>query len=111
MNSILTSALVGMVIQTVKDGWSVILLRAIQYVPVVTQVPRFIFSLRKLHARDLRGGLGSDIDTAFGLTSTAGYGADVSMIVFADGRQNEGLEQGEEIQMEDRQICSADSDA
>ena len=112
VNSILTSALVSMLIQTGSlptDGWPVILLGTIQYVPVITQVPRFIFSLRKLHARDLRGGFGSDIDTAFGLTS--GHGTTASAIMFADGGQNEGLEQGEEIQMEEREIRSTGSNA
>lgn len=57
------------------------------------------------------GRSGSDIDTGFGLTSASGHDVVASMIVFADDGQNEGLEQGEEIQMEAREIRSAGDDA
>ena len=66
-----------------------------------------MLSLRKLYARDLQGRRGSEIDTAFGLTSVSGRGAAASAIMFVDAMQNEGLEQGEEIQMEEREIRGA----
>ena len=78
-----------------------------ELIPPYVLVPRFILSLRKLHARDLRGRRGSDIDSAFGFTSVSGHGATGTTIIFADGGQTEGLEQGEEIQMEEREIRSA----
>ena len=88
------------------EGWGAIPLALAQLIPPYTLVPRFILSLRKLYARDLRGRRGSDIDTAFGFTSVFSHGVDVNAIVFADGGQNKGLEQGEEIEME---VCGAGS--
>ena len=78
MNSILTFALINVLIFTGNvsmDGWRVIPLATIQYVPAFTLVPRFILSLRKLYARDLRGRRGNEIDTAFSLTSASNHGA------------------------------------
>ena len=80
-------------------------------IPPYTLVPRFILSLRRLYARDLGGGHGSDIDTAFGVTSTSGLDAAASAIMFADSEQNEGLEQGEGIQLEEREPCSIGNSA
>ena len=114
MNSILTSALVNILDNTVgipTNGLLAILVWAIEGIPAITVVPRFILSLRKLYARDLRGRHGSDIDIAFGFTSASDHGAVASAIMFADGRQNEEEEQGEEIQMEDKEICGAGSSA
>ena len=111
-DSILTFALVNVLVNAgdvPMIGWRAILAGVMNYIPAYTLSPRFILSLRRLYARDVRGGLGSDIDTAFGLTSLPGAGA--SAIVFANGGQNEGLEQGEGIQMEDREICSVGSGA
>ena len=110
MNSILTFALINMLGDTGNvptDGWRVILLSTMEYIPPYTLVPRFILSLRKLYARDLRGRHGGDIDTAFGFAPTSTRGAAASVIMFADAGQNEGLEEGEEIQMQDREIRSA----
>ena len=92
------------------DGWWILLMLA-QAIPIFTLVPRFILNLRELYARDLQGRRGSDIDTAFGLSSTPGHGPVASAIMFAEGGQNEGEEQGEEIQMEERDIRSAASGA
>lgn len=72
------------------------------YEPPYSLVPRFILSLRALYARDLQGRCGSDIDTAFGMSLGSVHGAATSAIVFADDGQNEGSEQGEEIQMVER---------
>ena len=80
------------------------------FVPAFTLTPRLLLSLRKLYARDLQGRCGSDIDTAFGFTSTSGYGTSESGIVFAEGVQNEGEGQGEKMEMEiedDRVMRSA----
>lgn len=74
-------------------GWWVLLTVLPQSIPAVTLVPRFIFSLRRLYARDLQGGNGGDIDTAFGLTSSHGT---ASTIMFADGGLNEVSEEGED---------------
>ena len=82
-----------------------------QAIPIFTLVPRFILNLRELHARDLQGRRGSDIDTAFGLSSTPDHGPVASAIMFAEGGQNEGEEQREEIQMGDKEIRSGGSGA
>ena len=112
MNSILTYALMNMLASTVPTvGWQGILLGMVELIPPYTLVPRFILSLRKLYARDIRGRHGRDIDTAFGFTSASDHGAAVSTIMFVDGRQDEGEEQSEEIQMEDREIRGAGSSA
>ena len=98
-------------IPTESDGGPLLLLGVMEAIPPYTLVPRFILSLRKLYVRDLRGRRGSEIDTAFGLTSAFGHGAAASTIMFADGGQNEGEEQGEEIQMEEMEIRSTGSNA
>ena len=85
------------------DGWRLILVGVVELIPLYTLVPRFILSLRRLYERDLQGGRGSNIDTAFGVTSMSGHGGASSTIMFADGGQNEGLEQGDEIQLEERE--------
>lgn len=91
------------------DGWREIPLGIVESIPPYTLVPRFILGLRKLYASDLRGKHGGDIDTAFGFTSA--HGTVGSAIMFADGGQDERLEQDEEIQMEAREIRSAGSSA
>ena len=77
--------------------WQAVLLGIGEAVPAFVLTPRLVLSLRDLYARDLRGRRGSDIDTAFGLTSS---GLDTmtvaSQIVFAEGGENMGEEQGEE---------------
>ena len=88
------------------DGWWILLMVG-SSIPIFTLVPRFILNLREFYARDLQGRRGSDIDTAFGLTSTSSHGPTASAIMFASGGQNEGREQGDEIQMEEREIHSA----
>ena len=111
MNSILSYALVSLfdyVVDIPMDGWWS-LLGVAQFVPAFTLVPRFILGLRQLYARDVQGRRGSDIDTAFGLTSAFDHAA--SAIVFADGGQNEGEEQGDSIQMEAKEGHSADGGA
>ena len=90
------------------NGW-IILIGMMEYIPLYTLVPRFILGLRALYARNLQGRRGSDIDTAFGFTSTSSHGAVASAIMFADAGQNEGLEEYEEIQMEERGISSVGS--
>ena len=112
MNSILAFALIDMLADTANlptDGWPVILFEAMEYIPPYTLVPRFILGLRALYARDLPGICGTEIDTAFGLAPASGRVAAASVIMFADAELNEGLEQGEEIQMEEREIRTAGS--
>ena len=114
MNSILAFALTNILVflgNVSTEGWRGILLGILQDVAPYTLVPRFILTLRKLYARDLRGIHGSEIDTGFGLTSPSDHGAAASTIMFADGGQNEALEQDEEIQMEEREIRGAGSSA
>lgn len=38
-----------------------------EYVPLYTLTPRFILSIRELHARDVQGRRGEGIDSGFGL--------------------------------------------
>lgn len=92
-------------------GLPVTLHLMVEYVPAITLVPRFVLSLRELYAQDLQGRCGSDIDTAFGLTSAVSRGAAASTIMFANGGQHEALEQGEEIQMEEREISGTGNEA
>lgn len=104
INSILVMSLVGILYDVAgipPGGWW-ILLDMTQYIPPFTLVPRFILGLRAVYARDLQGRRGSDIDSAFGLSSGSVHGATATAIVFADGGQNEGEEQDEEIQMVER---------
>ena len=63
--------------------WPIILIGTMEYTPAITLVPRFILSLRKLYAHDLRSRRGSEIDAAVGLSSADGRGAVASAIVFA----------------------------
>ena len=110
MNSNLVYALVNILSTTGKIltvGWEGVLFGMMDLIPPYTLTPRFILSMRRLYARNLRGSRGSEIDTAFGLTSASGHGVVASAIIFADAVQNEGLEQSEEIQMEDREIHGA----
>ena len=72
-----------------------ILIGIVTYVPAFVLTPRLVLRLRELYARDLRGGSRSDIDTAFGLTSS-GRDAVTSQIIFARGGHSVGEEQGEE---------------
>ena len=102
MGSVLTCAAIAVAeaIDPQGDGWIVTLLDMIEYIPTITLVPRFIIGLRKLYARDLRGHRGSEIDTAFGSTSTSGRGA-LSAVLFADAGHSLRLDQDDEVQMEE----------
>ena len=95
------------------DEWRILLLETMESIPTYTLVPRFILSLRALYARDLQGRRGSEsnIDIAFGFTSAFGHGVAASAIVFVGDGQNEGLEQEEEMQMEEREIHGAGTSA
>ena len=113
VNSTLLFGLVSMLATTahLPEGWTGDLLVAMAIVCGITLVPRFILNLRELYTQDLQSGHGGDIDTAFGLTSVGSRGVVASAIVFASGGQNEGLEQGEEIEMEERAIHDVGSSA
>ena len=114
MNSMLPYPLINLLISTgdfPTNGWWQVLIGVVQYIAPFTLVPRFVLSLRELYARDLKGRVGGDIDTAFGLTSESGRGAALSAIKFAASAQNEGDDQGEEIQMEVREVHGGGSSA
>jgi hypothetical protein len=82
-------------------GWQLIVFALVQYVPMFALTPRFIMSIRELHAHDVQGRRGSGIDTGFGLSSSsAGTGG--IPIMFADAGRIEGFEDLEEIPMEVR---------
>lgn len=70
-----------------QDGWWQLPVIA-QIIPLFMLLPRFILNLRAHYARDLRGRHGSDIDAAFGATST--FDAVINMTSFVDSEQNEG---------------------
>ena len=62
-------------------GWRLLLLVALEYVPIYTLAPRFILSIREMYARDTRGRR-EGVDTGFGLGSS-GRDATVQTMVFA----------------------------
>jgi len=76
-----------------------IVIAVLQYVPIVTQTPRFIMGIRELHARNVQGRRGGGIDTGFGLSSPIRSAGGMT-VIFADVGQIGGLEDVEEIQME-----------
>ena len=81
------------------NSWFNILGTTLQTIPPVTLVPRFILNLRDIHARSLQDRQGSNIDTAFGLGPEFEQGAIRSAIEFAESRQNESKERGDEMEM------------
>ena len=89
MNSVLTYSIVNLIAVNLSiNGWGILLLLG-EWIPISTLVPRFILNLRELYAYDLQGRRGSNIDTAFGLTSASSHG------LFVEDGRNEG----EEIQI------------
>ena len=89
MNSVLTYSIVNLIAVNLSiNGWGILLL-VVEWIPISTLVPRFILNLRELYACDLQGRRGSNIDTAFGLTSASSHG------LFVEDGRNEG----EEIQI------------
>lgn len=76
-------------------GWQVVLLLALETVPIYTLTPRFILGIREMYARDVRGRRGEAIDTGFGLSLSGGA---VGMAV--DAEQNKVLEDIGEIAIE-----------
>ncbi|KAH0835016.1 hypothetical protein J3R83DRAFT_10741 [Lanmaoa asiatica] len=113
--ALLAYAVIGLVTGTANlpasAGWLAILIGAMEVIPPFTLLPRFILSLRSLYTRDLQGVRGSKIDTAFGFSLTPNHGVAASTIMFADAGQNDGIEEGEEIRLEEREISSTGSDA
>ena len=109
----LVFAVISFLYNTVIDptyDWLALLCNALQVIPPVTLVPRFIINLRELYGRDLQGRRGSNIDTAFGLGSAFEQSAvRQSAIVFADGRQNESEERGDEMEMEIQEVSRTPS--
>ena len=105
MNSVLMFAILIVIFYAIPNNRWWPLLRVAQSIPIFTLVPRFMLNLRELYARDLRGRRGSEIDTAFGLTLASTHCAVTSANMFPDAGQNEG----EEIQIEEREIRNAGS--
>ncbi|KAG9316039.1 hypothetical protein JVU11DRAFT_3702 [Chiua virens] len=90
--------------------WGLIAATIAQLVPLYTLSPRFIISIRELHAHDLQGRRGSGIDTGFGLSALSTHGAvgepmllavgvegEIAENVEADGGQNDGTGDIEEV--------------
>ena len=84
-----------------SSGWQFYTLYIVEGVPVFVLIPRFIINMRQLYEHDLQGARRDDIDSGFGLGSLSARNAAGTMM-FADNEQNEELEQGEDIQMEER---------
>lgn len=86
---------------TIPAGWVTQMLMVAADVPVYTLTPRFVMNIRELYVLDLQGRCGGDIDTGFGLSSTAGRdGRGTTMIetiAFADGGEIGVLREREEI--------------
>ena len=76
-------------------GWQLISLLLLEYVPVFTLTPRFILSIREMHARDI-GGRCWGIDSGFGFPSS-GYDTSELPIVFVIGVQSVELEDSGEV--------------
>lgn len=93
------------------NGWPIIPTEIVEFIPPFTLIPRFALNLRRLYTHDSRRGLGSDIDTALGLTSVSGYGNVASAIMFADDGQDENSEHGEEIQIDENETLGIGSGA
>ncbi|KAF8135064.1 hypothetical protein EV363DRAFT_1257036 [Boletus edulis] len=70
-------------------GWQLLVLLALEFVPIYTLTPRFILSMREMYARDTRRSEG--IDTAFGLSLSE------ATMTFAVAGQNGRSEEIEEI--------------
>ena len=64
-----------------------------------TLSPRFILSIREMHADDVQARRGSGIDTGFGL-SVSGRDAVEAVLVFADVEQDGVSADVEEVMME-----------
>ena len=71
----------------------------VQYVPMFTLTPRFIMSIRELHARDVQGRRGAGIDSGFGFPASSASAGRME-IMFTNAGRLEGLEDVEEIPMD-----------
>ena len=111
VNNTLMYSIINLIFYAVSlsiNGWWTLSL-VVQFITMFTLVPRFILNLRELYARNLQSRCGSNIDTAFGLTSASSHDPVVSAIMFAEDEQSG--EQSEEIQMERRDIRCGGSGA
>lgn len=109
-NLVLALATLGK-LPTDGPGW--ILATILQYVPLFTFTPRFVISMRELYAQDGKGRAVGGVDTAFGLSAISSRGAVETAMVFAEAgqEQNGGLEDAEEMPMEDGVIREESRDA
>lgn len=100
MISVLSYGLIDMLVSTgnrLTERWLITALFAMEYIPAIALIPRFILALRALHAHRVQGSCGSDIDTAFGLASGPGHDTTMSSIIFAEDGEDRAAEreQGE----------------
>ena len=85
-------------------GWQLIAIGFFNFVPVFTLTPRFIVSVRVLHARELRGqcepGYTSTVSGSTSVPGSRGRAVSSSAsIMFAGLRDEDEFEYGEEISM------------
>ena len=108
-NSTLSYSLINILFYTANvpiDGWLVILVGMMKYVPAVTLVPWFILTLRELYACEVQNSYESDIDTAFGFGLVLGHSAAASVLMFAHPDLDEGLEWGDDMDGTDgNELC------
>ncbi|KAF8558596.1 hypothetical protein OG21DRAFT_1481290 [Imleria badia] len=86
-------------------GWQLIPIGFFNYVPVFTLVPRFIVSVRALHARELRcePHYATTVPGSRSVPGSGGRGTSSgTSIMFAGLREEDGFAQDEEIHMEER---------
>lgn len=86
-----------------KNNTPIILPLTMEYIPALTLVPRFILTIRELHACSLQRWRRTDIDTGFGLTSASHHGP--VAIIFGDS-EYDGPEHDGEVPMEELEISS-----
>jgi len=72
-------------------GWQLLLLVALEYVPIYTLTPRFILNMREMYARNTQKFEG--IDTAFGLSVVSG--ATMEFAAAGQDRYSEDIDIGE----------------
>ena len=70
-------------------------------VPLFALTPRFVMNIRELYALDDED-RHRDVDTGFGLSSVVGRGVGVSTTIGSIAFVQGGVEDGEEIVMEER---------
>lgn len=102
MISALLNSLINMlgILGTIPEGWISQVLLVAADVPLYTLTPKFVMNIRELYVLDTQGRCDHDIDTGFGLSSSAARGvggtATVGTIAFAEGSGIGGMDDWEE---------------